>query len=220
MINYEYTERLRRALKIKGYEIVEVDPLTSLWLFVNRYVDAALVSSVASSVLMLEPLWEAPAVISKGKVENVILMVRNFSKDNLKLWISPVSVTGASLAMWYLNSIKIKFVVVNRMDEADAILMIGDEARRLSSNFDGEVIDLGQAWYEEVGTPVVYALTTAWRPMVMSIQPYTWRNIMVVPFNAEVSEYFSIQNKILRDYWMKPVVPARGLLGMLLRSAK
>ena len=48
-----------------------------------------------------------------------------------------------------------------RETDEDAVLLIGDPAIRYGALWDGEVLDLGEAWTRETGLPFVYARWTA-----------------------------------------------------------
>jgi len=213
-----YTIDLRRKLKEKGYEIITGTPLDTLMLFLSKEVDAALISSAAAFSLGLEPVFRAPIVMSKGIVENVVLLIRKREKK-IKLWRTPHSFTGLAVALWYLEQDGNDIEIVDDRKNADVILLIGDEARRLSRSFKGKVVDLGKVWYQRFGMPLIYALTVSWRIMDLEIEPYRWRHIDVSILDDEVYRYLELQNKVLRHYWVRPFILPKGLLGMLLRSA-
>jgi len=200
-------------LELRGYEVVRTTPEKSLYMFLSGLVDLAVVSSVASSSLVLEPCFTCPAVYSLGKVENVKLkfLVR---KKKVKLWVTPKSYTGRALARWFLEKEGIEYVCVDKPDKADVILEIGDVAREL----EGDVVDLGEAWFAETGEPLVYAVTLSKRPERLE-EAYTWRNIGVAPL-VEVADAYLTTVRLLRKYWVKPFYSSRGLLGLLLRSLK
>jgi len=213
LLEFKYMDPLVTELKLRGYEIVRTTPEKSLYMYLSRLVDLAIVSSVASSSLALEPCLTCPAVYSLGRVENVKLKFLN-KKRRVKLWVTPKSYTGRALARWFLEKEGFEYVCVNKPEEADVILEIGDAAREL----EGDVVDLGEAWYAETGEPLVYAVTLSRRPESME-EVYTWRNIGVTPL-VEVVDAYLATVKLLREHWVKPLYFSRGLLGLLLRSLK
>ena len=218
IINYEYTRQLVSYFGERGFSITMGNPLYTLWKFIYKEVEYALISSAAAASLNFVPSINSPAVISNGKVENVILIIKR-KKRRVKLWKVPESHTGASLALWYLTSNGYEVTIVGNESIADVALYIGDRARRLAKETKFDVIDLGEAWHEVNGIPFVYAITSAWRSEPLSSPSYTWRHIRVTPLSSDLLEVLLIQNKILRPYWVRALLPPRGLLGMLLRSA-
>ncbi len=212
-MSYKYMDELVTKLEERGFEVVRTTPELSLYMFVSRYVDAAVVSFVASEALSLRPCFACPAVVSEGKVENVVLVIKR-TRDEVKLWVTPRSYTGRALALWYLHGLGKKVVCVGSPERADALLLIGDEARKYKE--DG--VDLGEAWYEETGLPMIYAVTVSNKEFQVR-ERYVWRRIKIVPLEEVLDVYLSV-SKALRDYWVRPHLPSRGLLGLLLRSLK
>ncbi|UXD22899.1 hypothetical protein IPA_09415 [Ignicoccus pacificus DSM 13166] len=218
IIGYEYTKKLIKYFRERGFDVVKGDPLITLWLYLLNEVHVSLISSVAARTLGFFPKLGSPVVMSNGKVENVILIIRKW-KEIMKLWRVPQSHTGFTLALWYLNKKGKRIKLVADPSKADALLYIGDEARRISSKSGYEVVDLGEEWYREYGMPMIYAVTVSHSEEPLSSPTYTWRHIKVTPFEDEVIEVLLLQNKVLKDYWVRAFRPPRGLLGMLLRSA-
>ncbi|NPA85120.1 MAG: hypothetical protein GXO07_03840 [Crenarchaeota archaeon] len=212
LLEFEYMNSLVQELKSKGYEVIRTTPEKSLYAFWSGLVDLAVVSSVAASSLALEPCLTCPAVYSIGEVENVKLIIKKM-RNKLRLWVTPKSYTGRALAKWFLMRRGIKFVYTGNREEADAVVLIGDEAREV-----GDGVDLGKAWYEAHALPLVYAVTLSRRPERIDVR-YVWRKVRVTPL-IEVIEGYIATVKELRDYWVRPPLPPRGLLGLLLRSLK
>ena len=208
LLKFKYMNELEEALRLRGMNVVRTTPEKSLYLFLSNYVDAAVVSSVAAASLGLEPCLRCPAVYGTGRIENVKLIFINRS-NKVKLWVTPKSFTGKALALWFLITNGIEFTLVDDRREADAMVEIGDEAREL----EGDSVDLGEAWFEATGSPMVYAVTVSTRPLEAEVK-YVWRKIAVAPFEEVIDAYLAAA-RLLKDYWLRPLLLPRGLLGLL-----
>ncbi len=204
-------DEMEKILRASGFRVVRSTPKLSLYMLMTGLVDGAFISSVAALALGLEPCLRCPSVISNGKVKNVVLLVkRKREKGKIRLKVDKRSFTGRALAYWYLRKKGYDVVEVD-MDE-DVELIIGDEAREA----EGEKVDLGEAWYEEFSTPMVYALFVARRLFSLPKVSYVWDNIRIVQLEEALDGLLLL--KKLARYWSKPLSLPSGLLGLLLRS--
>lgn len=137
----------------------------------NAEIDIAPVSSF--EYLSNKKLYEIVpglSITSFEKADSVILFLKNNLEINQvqEIFITNKSASSVNLLkillqdFWGLNLDLIKFVTFD-MDPADcsAKLLIGDEALKqntLDSQF--KAIDLGTAWYEYSGLPMVFGLWT------------------------------------------------------------
>ncbi len=206
-------DEMEKILRASGFRVVRSSPKLSLYMFMAGLVDGAFVSSVAALALGLEPCLRCPSVISNGKVKNVVLLIkRKRERGKIKLKVDKRSFTGKALAYWYLR--KKGYDVVEVDEGEDVELLIGDEAREA----EGEKVDLGEVWYEEFSTPMVYALFVRRRLFSLPRVSYVWDNIRVVQLE-EVLDSLLLLKKLAR-YWSRPLLLPSGLLGLLLRSLK
>ncbi len=206
-------DEMEKILRASGFRVVRSSPKLSLYMFMSGLVDGAFVSSVAALALGLEPCLRCPSVISNGKVKNVVLLIkRKRERGKIKLKVDKRSFTGKALAYWYLR--KKGYDVIEVDEGEDVELLIGDEAREV----EGEKVDLGEAWYEEFSTPMVYALFVKRRLFSLPRVSYVWDNIRVVQLE-EVLDSLLLLKKLAR-YWSRPLLLPSGLLGLLLRSLK
>lgn len=207
-MSIKYMEPLTEHFDVRGWEVVRTTPERSLYMFLNKYVDLAVVSSVAAASLSLEPCFKCPAIYGSGPIENVKLkFLRRGNK--VKLWVTPQSYTGRALAVWFLTNRGMDFAFVEDPKNADALVLIGDEARELG----GDVVDLGEAWEEAFGRPLVYAVTVSHVPFQLEVR-YSWRNIRLAPLEEVLDAYLHTVST-LKNYWIRPAVPPKGLLGLL-----
>lgn len=146
------------------------------------------VSAVSAAMLLsetsLQILPEA-TIASHGPVDSVLLVSeRPFDElEGRHVAVSEESATGALLARIILERDvgvhptykPMRSDLEGMLREADAALLIGDDALRVSAGRQGvpgnhaldgfEVLDLGEAWRAYSGLPMVYALWVA-RPAV------------------------------------------------------
>lgn len=110
-------------------------------------------------------------IASRGPVTSVLLFLRTPLSEVRTLLLDQASRTSAGLARHLVSEATNGSDVVVReaarpgLDPRDAIedavLLIGDPAIRFGNVWEGEVLDLGEAWTRGTGLPFVYARWTA-----------------------------------------------------------
>ena len=125
------------------------------------HIQAGIVSSV-EFLLYPENYRVVPdvSISSKEKACSVLI----FSKKPLEfiesLYLTPASMTSKLLALYIVKEVyKNNPNIVQDKDDADALMLIGDEAiKEKSSNTWQYVYDLGKEWFSLYGLPFVFAL--------------------------------------------------------------
>lgn len=109
------------------------------------------------------------SIAANGKVLSILLVSKYKVEDlnHKKIALTSSSATSVVLLKILLKfhyKIEAEFITMlpqlsTMLNEADAALLIGDDALRDGLNYqDGYVYDLGEAWKEMTGYPMVYAL--------------------------------------------------------------
>ncbi len=100
------------------------------------------------------------SISSKERACSVLIFSRKPLELVQSLYLTPSSMTSKLLALYVVREIyKNVPNTVQKRDEADAILLIGDEAmREKSSNRWEYVYDLGEEWFRLYKLPFVFAL--------------------------------------------------------------
>jgi chorismate dehydratase len=147
-----------------GTDIVAAQPSRLNELTRQRALDVTPVSSI-QWLHCHENYRPVPGVAlsSRGPVQSVML----FSRVPIgELKGRKVAITGATATSRVLLQILVPGIVPVPIDEpADACLLIGDQAL-LERPEVPHVLDLGQAWFERTGLPMVFAMWLVKRELV------------------------------------------------------
>ena len=110
-------------------------------------------------------------IASRGAVTSVLLFLRRPLQEVRSLCVDPASRTSVGLACHVVaeatggSPLRLREAPHAGADPRetgeDAVLVIGDPAMRHRPLWDGEVVDLGEAWTRATGLPFVYARWTA-----------------------------------------------------------
>jgi chorismate dehydratase len=151
-----------------SFKIVEAAPKSLCYKLVSREVDVAPVPSffylTNKKHLNLHRIF---SISSKGEVMSVLLISKKYRelKNGARIGITPASTTSINLLKVILREIdkRMEFQSSRFSDgerllaHNDYALVIGDEAIKSRENFH-VVMDLGSAWFELTGLPMVFAL--------------------------------------------------------------
>ncbi|WP_075050450.1 MqnA/MqnD/SBP family protein [Ignicoccus islandicus] len=222
LIKYKYSSKLVEQWRNLGVKVILDEPLISLYRYLTKKVDIAMVTSMVLYLPQSILLPQMPVVMSNGPVRNVLLIPckkERTVKDTVRLWSTPQSRSGLTLALWYLSYIGFKKIkLLSNKEDADLCLYIGDYARELSYLVEGS-IDLGREWFQLTKSPFIYAITVGWKLLRLPFRGYMWKEIIVTSLNDRIYEILENQLEILRNYWYKISLLPDGILGLLLRSA-
>ena len=126
-------------------------------------LDVSVVSAMEPA-LRPEAYWLLPdlAIACDGPVESVLLVSRRPPEelDHRLVALSRHSLTSVYLVKLLLEKayhVRPQYAEDDRAGEAEARLVIGDEALRLGPQFPHS-LDLGKAWYTLTGLPFVFAV--------------------------------------------------------------
>ena len=141
------------------------------------HIQAGIVSSV-EFLLYPENYRVVPdvSISSKEKACSVLI----FSKKPLEfiesLYLTPASMTSKLLALYIVKEVyKNNPNIVQAKDDADALMLIGDEAiREKASNRWQYVYDLGEEWFRLYGLPFVFALFLVRRDAPEWLEGFIW----------------------------------------------
>ncbi|WP_448588522.1 menaquinone biosynthesis protein [Thermocrinis sp.] len=142
-------------------ELVEGHPSHLVSLLRKGEIQAGIVSSV-EYILHPELYRIVPdvSISSKEKVCSVLLFSHKPIEGVKKIYLTPASLTSKYLCFYLLEEIhQLKPIYTENREEADALLLIGDEA--LSTKRKGKyayTYDLAQEWYKLHKLPFVFAL--------------------------------------------------------------
>jgi len=142
-------------------ELVEGHPSQLVQLLREGKIHAGIVSSVE---YLLNPnlyrIIPNLSISSKEKVCSVMLFSKKPLDNVEKVYITPASLTSKYLCFYVLEQIhKLKPIYTNVREEADALLLIGDEALEIKkSNSYPYAYDLAQEWFKVHRLPFVFAL--------------------------------------------------------------
>ncbi len=165
---------LERELAARGVRaaVVEGDPATLNAMLVSGDIDVALPSSIAfarhADRLVLLPRVSISAF---GAVDSVQLFTRAPLPDVRRVAVTAKSATSVCLlrilfAAWGMTpefSVR-EGALAQVLAEYDALLLIGDEALHvLRAEVFPQHVDLGAAWHELTGLPMVFAVSAATR---------------------------------------------------------
>ncbi|NPA32572.1 MAG: menaquinone biosynthesis protein [Aquificae bacterium] len=152
-----YKNTLPLFYRVRSFEIIEGVPSRLVSLLRRGEIQAGIVSSAE---FFLNPelylILPGVSISSRGSVCSVKLFSKKPLSSVRKVFITSASLTSRYL-LFYIFERKLGFSpeVVPR-SEADAFLLIGDEA--LKEKGFPFVYDLGKEWYEITGLPFVFAL--------------------------------------------------------------
>jgi chorismate dehydratase len=152
------------------FELIQATPATLAELLKRNDLDISPVSS--TEYLANQHNWEllpGLGIASLGAVESVLLFSRGpFAElEGRLVHLSPKSRTSNTLVgplFFNLFGVRPRFSLPEPGDEPAAFLAIGDEALLSRGRADYPfVLDLGQAWQELTGKPLVFAVWVARR---------------------------------------------------------
>jgi chorismate dehydratase len=103
-------------------------------------------------------------VSSEGAVDSIQLVTRVPLGNVTSVAVTPESATSVVLTKVLIPQAEI--VPMERVDEADAKLLIGDAALRSAFEDPTPHHDLGRLWLERTGLPMVFAVWAAPEPVV------------------------------------------------------
>jgi chorismate dehydratase len=100
-----------------------------------------------------------------GPVQSVLLFLNKDAQEVKKAALDQKSRTAAALLKILFNrEFKLQPEYIESAPDlnqmlagADAALLIGDDALKASRSFSGQVLDLGEIWYEMTGLPFTFA---------------------------------------------------------------
>lgn len=107
-----------------------------------------------------------------GSVQSVLLFLNKDIDQVKKVALDQKSRTAAALLkILFSREYKLQPTYVEAVPDlpqmlsnADAALLIGDDALKVLRSFSGQVVDLGQAWYEMTGLPFTFAFWAGRKP--------------------------------------------------------
>jgi chorismate dehydratase len=133
---------------------------------VRGELDAALLPVAEAARGVGEGWLGRHGIASEGRVASVLLFLRKPLPEVRTLVLDPASRTSAALTR-HLVAHATAGRAQSRLAAApgpdpgaeagDAVLVIGDPARRALASWRGEVLDLGEAWTARTGLPFVFA---------------------------------------------------------------
>ncbi|ADC89199.1 protein of unknown function DUF178 [Thermocrinis albus DSM 14484] len=160
-VSYLNTLPLFYRFQDERIQLVDGHPSHLVDLLRKNVIQAGIVSSV--EYLMRKDLYRVVPGISISSREKVcsVGIFSKRSKDNIRtVFLTPLSLTSRYLSMYVIEVLWNRDVVyVEDPSEADALLLIGDEAlmekkRGLYPYF----YDLGEEWFKKHSLPFVFAL--------------------------------------------------------------
>lgn len=116
------------------------------------------------------------SISSWGSVQSVLLFLNKDVQNIKKVVLDQKSKTAAALVkILFSREFKSHPEYVESapdlpqmLSHADAALLIGDDALRALRNFSGQILDLGQVWYEMSGLPFTFAF---WAGRKQAVDP-------------------------------------------------
>ncbi len=174
------------------------------------HIQAGIVSSV-EFLLHPENYRVVPdiSISSKEKACSVLI----FSKKPLEfiesLYLTPASMTSKLLALYIVKEVyKNNPNIVQAKDDADALMLIGDEAvREKGSNNWKYVYDLGEEWFRLYGLPFVFALFLVRRDAPEWLEGFIWEQCkrskeeFFKDLREGKLEVYSYGQEYLKDYF-------------------
>jgi len=154
-----YLNTLPMFYKLSGYEVIEGHPSELFKMLEEDKIDIGILSSaVYLSNKDKYDYLDGISISGKKMVCSVLLFLKT---DHIKnVYLTKASVSSRVLTIWYLEHIlKLKPNYVEKEDEADTILYIGDKAiKEAHSKNYKTVIDLGEEWFKQYAVGFVFAL--------------------------------------------------------------
>ncbi len=174
------------------------------------HIQAGIVSSV-EFLLRPENYRVVPdiSISSKEKACSVLI----FSKKPLEfvesLYLTPSSMTSKLLALYVVKEVyKNSPSIVQAKENADALMLIGDEAvREKGSNNWKYVYDLGEEWFRLYGLPFVFALFLVRRDAPEWLEGFIWEQCkrskeeFFKDLREGKLEVYSYGQEYLKDYF-------------------
>ncbi len=174
------------------------------------HIQAGIVSSV-EFLLHPENYRVVPdiSISSKEKACSVLI----FSKKPLEfvesLYLTPSSMTSKLLALYVVKEVyKNSPSIVQAKENADALMLIGDEAvREKGSNNWKYVYDLGEEWFRLYGLPFVFALFLVRRDAPEWLEGFIWEQCkrskeeFFKDLREGKLEVYSYGQEYLKDYF-------------------
>jgi predicted solute-binding protein len=110
------------------------------------------------------------AVGCNGPVYSVIMVPKRPLESLRSVWFDPASLTSAHLARVLLEeAFGNRPEAASHPDDADALVLIGDQAIDFRESNDAAVVDLGTLWKERTGLPFVFAVWVARRDCAVGL---------------------------------------------------
>ena len=160
------TERLDPSVRLVGQVPARLGPLLDA-----GEVDAALLPVYEALQGVGDGFLGEYGIASRGAVTSVLLFLRTPLDQVRSLLLDPASRTSVGLARHLVSEatngadVAVREAAAPGQDprtsDADAVLLIGDPAMRYGALWEGDVLDLGEAWTRGTGLPFVYARWTA-----------------------------------------------------------
>jgi len=160
-VYYLNTLPLFEFLDCEFVEIVEGSPSELVDLLRKGEIDGGIVSSV-EYFLNGEDYCILPdiSISSKKKIGSVIIFSEKPLWEVSKFFITPESLTSRIFSLYLLEYIYgVKVEEIESRDEAEAVLLIGDEAiSEIQRSTYPFVYDLAEEWYKIFKLPFIFAL--------------------------------------------------------------
>ncbi len=160
--------------KLEGYPFIEDHPSNLVKKFLNREIDAGILSSALYLYKKQDFFFLDDISISgKDRVCSVLLFSKKEIKDikdSDEIYLTEDSISSKILAITFLEDFynKRPLYVKSFNDNITALLLIGDKAIKFKNENFPFIYDLGSMWYEKFYLPFVFALFTVRKELLNS----------------------------------------------------
>lgn len=159
-VSYLNTLPLFYSWDTSKVKLVEGHPAQLVDMLRKNQIQAGIVSSVE---YLLNPeqyrIVQGISISSREKACSVLLFSRSPIERIKSIYLTPASLTSRLLALYILKTYGSEPEVIADKNDAEALLLIGDEALREKRSVRWEyVYDLGEEWFRLYRLPFVFAL--------------------------------------------------------------
>lgn len=210
-VNYLNTLPLFYDWDLSNVELIEGHPSELVIKLKEGEIDGGIVSSV-EYLLNKENYVIVPnvCIASKERACSVYIFSKKPLEEINNIYLTPASMTARKLALYIVKEVyKNDPEILENRNEAQAIMLIGDEAiRERNSQRWAHSYDLGEEWFKIYKLPFVFALFLIRKGRPLDYSEYIARqcqrskekffkdleagNVVVEGFDADfISEYFN-----------------------------